>query len=896
MNTNNGKTGNVNIPGALHSTGGDGDGQVGGVVAYAGDIYDETLQKNQKDINESTITNAEYDSNTNRINFKNAAGTIKKYIDTSNFSTNLELDRTHFEQINHLYKSFKSANIYPSNETITDENENKSYRLIISFESQYLTSNPEINLEDIVQLEVTKNGQSVNASTFIQNNVVDIRKYIKTNTEAEEEAEENEQEYEWTELPFDSSYHSINDGCYIWIFNPSESGYHVKIKPLRSIQIVGTYSNTYIRIDYDYNHNFGQSSNDDLYMTWEFCEEPDRPNGYLDIGAPYKSPISINDVIENVPIKSENIIGLPRFKNDPNDYAKANVILDPISNYNTVTTAGDPSGHVVLGKGNTIIEQQMGDVKVIGNNNILTASGGTVVFGNNNNDHGLSSKPNTYSVIIGTQNEMCSTQGSVIIGYNNDLFEQGNTVVSSNPNIGNIIGSSNTVLSLYYNVFGKNNNVTEATFTDFNPTSSDITKYRIGNVVGNNNTISGGLDNNVYGSKNTLQTSNKTIVLGQDDVTCASESIIIGKNNNSNLSTTQGNYISNIINIGNNNKTSFGNTIVIGHNNESIYSNNNAINPVIIFGQNIKTYTEDYNINSIPLSELKFKYTFGEDLSDVFGFYKKDLYYNNAFVTGSYNYNRTFSLVGNGLFEIGSGNSNEKESALAFTQDGNLYLKGMGNWDGKHVIDPNWNKSINEIIKPLENLNLSESEKFYNYMQLPSVDIFVHSIRGANGYDALEIYTNSDIELFNVATIYIKPSGIIANTINLEILDSQFISNDRTFNSNITKSCPRYFEFKNSGNVIYQSDKYNNEKLISNSYFLNTSFYLKGLLRPRKFVLDKNNNVYRANWHNLEIIRNSETNMVEYAKMPMNYIDGTTSVYPYFPLEMDTETNKPINC
>lgn len=100
-------------------------------------------------------------------------------------------------------------------------------------------------------------------------------------------------------------------------------------------------------------------------------------------------------------------------------------------------------------------------------------------------------------------------------------------------------------------------------------------------------------------------------MLGQDDVTCASESIIIGKNNNSNLSTTQGNYISNIINIGNNNKTSFGNTIVIGHNNESIYSSN-AINPVIICGQNIKIYTEDYNINSIPLSELKFKYTFGE--------------------------------------------------------------------------------------------------------------------------------------------------------------------------------------------------------------------------------------------------------------------------------------------
>lgn len=62
MNINNGKTGNVNIPGALHSTGGDGDGQVGGVVAYAGDVYDETLGKNQKEINQ-TLLNGSGDSN-----------------------------------------------------------------------------------------------------------------------------------------------------------------------------------------------------------------------------------------------------------------------------------------------------------------------------------------------------------------------------------------------------------------------------------------------------------------------------------------------------------------------------------------------------------------------------------------------------------------------------------------------------------------------------------------------------------------------------------------------------------------------------------------------------------------------------------------------------------------
>ena len=51
MNINNGKTGIIDIPGALHSTGGDGDNQIGGVVAYTGDIYDDRLNKNQRDIN-----------------------------------------------------------------------------------------------------------------------------------------------------------------------------------------------------------------------------------------------------------------------------------------------------------------------------------------------------------------------------------------------------------------------------------------------------------------------------------------------------------------------------------------------------------------------------------------------------------------------------------------------------------------------------------------------------------------------------------------------------------------------------------------------------------------------------------------------------------------------------
>lgn len=55
MNTNNIKTGLIKIPGALTSTGGDGNGQVGGVVAYTGDIYDVALGKNQAAINNDFV-------------------------------------------------------------------------------------------------------------------------------------------------------------------------------------------------------------------------------------------------------------------------------------------------------------------------------------------------------------------------------------------------------------------------------------------------------------------------------------------------------------------------------------------------------------------------------------------------------------------------------------------------------------------------------------------------------------------------------------------------------------------------------------------------------------------------------------------------------------------------
>lgn len=51
MNVNSGTTGIIDIPAPLHSTGGDGDGQVGNVVAYTGDIWDDIIGKNQREIN-----------------------------------------------------------------------------------------------------------------------------------------------------------------------------------------------------------------------------------------------------------------------------------------------------------------------------------------------------------------------------------------------------------------------------------------------------------------------------------------------------------------------------------------------------------------------------------------------------------------------------------------------------------------------------------------------------------------------------------------------------------------------------------------------------------------------------------------------------------------------------
>ena len=128
MNINNGKTGNVNIPGPLHSTGGDGDGQVGGVVAYAGDVYDETLGKNQKEINQ-TLLDGSGDSNViavalNDLNEKveeqekvTSSGLNDLNDKTDNLNKDIkDLERTTSSSLNDLNDKLNNLD---NNETIT---------------------------------------------------------------------------------------------------------------------------------------------------------------------------------------------------------------------------------------------------------------------------------------------------------------------------------------------------------------------------------------------------------------------------------------------------------------------------------------------------------------------------------------------------------------------------------------------------------------------------------------------------------------------------------------------------------------------------------------------------------------------------------------------------------
>lgn len=88
-NVNNGITGVIDIPGALRSRGAADGNQVGGVVAYAGDIYDVTLDKNQAEVN-SGFTEAIDDINDNISSIQDD---ISPFTGSANLQSLVEYDK-----------------------------------------------------------------------------------------------------------------------------------------------------------------------------------------------------------------------------------------------------------------------------------------------------------------------------------------------------------------------------------------------------------------------------------------------------------------------------------------------------------------------------------------------------------------------------------------------------------------------------------------------------------------------------------------------------------------------------------------------------------------------------------------------------------------------------------
>lgn len=93
-NVNNGITGVIDIPGALRSRGAADGNQVGGVVAYAGDIYDTTLGKNQSQINQ------EFSDSLSSSENANTSRPIKLYLtgNNSEYSVNINYAEGAYEE------------------------------------------------------------------------------------------------------------------------------------------------------------------------------------------------------------------------------------------------------------------------------------------------------------------------------------------------------------------------------------------------------------------------------------------------------------------------------------------------------------------------------------------------------------------------------------------------------------------------------------------------------------------------------------------------------------------------------------------------------------------------------------------------------------------------------
>lgn len=185
----------------------------------------------------------------------------------------------------------------------------------------------------------------------------------------------------------------------------------------------------------------------------------------------------------------------------------------------------------------------------------------------------------------------------------------------------------------------------------------------------------------------------------------------------------------------------------------------------------------------------------------------------------------------------------------------------------------------------------TETEKFYNYMSLPHVDIYIHTYY--SGGAQLEIYSPQRIELQEVGIHkYIARKSdypLIQETISL-VNSSEVIDQHST--SNVLGTIPRWNFYKENAAAITTSNR--TEQNLSEVPWNDINFsaqYFGGLIIPYKFVKDNNNNIYRAIWHN--ITTSKVNNKYDLVNAPAN---GGYSQKPIYCTPLNCVTNKPNNC
>lgn len=173
MNINNGKTGIIDIPGALHSTGGDGDSQVGGVVAYTGDIYDANLNRNQADINENMLV---LDENHNLLigkdyidvkgsgNMLYSCNCIEYYLSGSNSQYELKLyDNDWFKNMHYqLVKFLKGSKILNEGLTVVATITNATY----NSSNKKITITTDVDLGELNGEKFSMRNQNIEDDSF----------------------------------------------------------------------------------------------------------------------------------------------------------------------------------------------------------------------------------------------------------------------------------------------------------------------------------------------------------------------------------------------------------------------------------------------------------------------------------------------------------------------------------------------------------------------------------------------------------------------------------------------------------------------------------------------------------------------------------------------------------